>query len=68
MLIIINNTFKPKSKKGTRIKYNTLALPLLLYDSENWTVKAKDKSRLTAAEMKLMRKTANYTWRDHKSN
>jgi hypothetical protein len=48
--------------------YNTLALPIVLYDSETSTVKSKDKSRLTAAEMKFIRKTAKYTWRDHKTN
>jgi hypothetical protein len=42
-----------------RIKlYNTLALPTLLYGSENWTVKARDAGRITAAEMKYMRITA----------
>jgi hypothetical protein len=47
----INNKFKPnKVQKGTRIKlYNTPALSISLYGSENWTVKSKDKSRLTAA-------------------
>jgi len=45
-----------------RIKlYNTLALPALLYGSENWTIKATDPRRITAAEMKNMRKTAEYT-------
>jgi hypothetical protein len=37
-------------------------------NSENWTVKSKDKSRLTAAEMRFMWKTAKYTYRDHKAN
>jgi hypothetical protein len=57
---LINNTFKPnKVQKGTQIKlYATLALPVLLYGSETWTVKSKDKSRLTAAEMRFMLKTA----------
>jgi hypothetical protein len=32
------------------------------------TVKSKGKSRLTAAEMRFMRKTTKYTWRDHKTN
>jgi hypothetical protein len=70
ILIIINNTFNSnKVQKGTRIKlYATLALPLLLYGSETWTLKSKDKSRLTAAEMRFMRNTAKYTWRDHKTN
>jgi hypothetical protein len=59
------NTLKPKSKVVR--EYNqALALPVLL-NSENWTVKSKDKSRLTAAEMRL-RKTAKYTWRDHKAS
>jgi hypothetical protein len=67
---ITNNNFKPnKVQKGTQIKlYTTLALPVLLYGSETWTVKSKDKSTLTAAEMRFMCKTAKYTWRDHKTN
>jgi len=52
-----------KPLKTTRIKlYNTLALPVLLYGSETWTVKASDARRITAAEMKYMRRTAGYTW------
>jgi hypothetical protein len=47
---------------------NTLALPILLYGSENWRAKSKYKSRLIAAEMRFMRKTAKYTWSDHKTN
>ena len=51
-----------KPLKKTRIKlYNTLALPVLLYGSETWTVKVRDARRITAAEMKYMRRTAGYT-------
>jgi len=32
------------------------------------TIKASDARRITAAEMKLMRKTAGYTWTDYKAN
>jgi len=39
-----------------------LALPVLLYGSETWTVKASDARRITAAEMKYMRRTAGHTW------
>jgi len=44
---ILNNVFKPpKKNKKTRIKlHNTLALPVLLYGSETWTVKASDARR-----------------------
>jgi len=61
---IINIVFRPqKTLKKTRIKlYNTLALPVLLYGSETWTVKASDARRITAVEMKYMRRTAGYTW------
>jgi hypothetical protein len=47
---------------NTRIKmYNTLALPLLLYGKETWTVKARDARRISAAEMKYVRISAGYT-------
>ena len=67
---ILNNVFRPQKKtfQKTRIKlYNTLALPVLLYGSETWTVKASDARRITAAEMKYMRRTAAYTWTDYKT-
>jgi hypothetical protein len=34
----------------------------------NWTITARDTRRITAAEMKNMRKTAGYNWTDHKTN
>jgi hypothetical protein len=62
---IINNVIRPqKTLKKTRIKLClkktriklciTLALSALLHPSENWTIKARDKRRITAAEMKGM--------------
>ena len=55
-----------KTSKQTRTKqYNTVALPALLYGSQNWTIKARE-TRITAAEMKYMRKTAGYIWTDYK--
>ena len=67
---IINHKFRAqKTPKKTRIKlYNTLALPVLLYSSDNWIITARDTSRITAAEMKYMRKTAGYIWTDYKTN
>jgi ABC-type ATPase involved in cell division len=40
----------------------------LLYGRETWTIKARDASRITAAEIKYMRKTAGYIWTDYKTN
>ena len=41
---------------------------MLLYSSETWTVKARDARRITAAEMKYMRRTAGYLWTNYKTN
>ena len=58
-----------KILKKTAIKlYKTLALPFLLYGSETWTIKASDARRITAAEMKYMRRTAGCIRKDYKSN
>jgi hypothetical protein len=67
---ILNNVFRPhKTLKKTRIKlYNTLALPVLLFGSETWTIKAWDARRITASKMKYTRRTAGYTWTDYKTN
>ena len=62
--------FRPQKtlKKIRKKLYNTLALPVLLYDREIWTVKARGARRITAAEMKYMSRTAGYTWTDYKTN
>ena len=61
--ILINVFRQQKTLKKTRIKlHDTLALPVLIYGSETWTVIASDARRITAAEMKYMRITAGYTW------
>ena len=41
---------------------------VLLYGSQTLTIKASDVRRITAAEMKYMRRTAAYTWTDYKTN
>ena len=59
---------KKTLKKTTMKLYNTLALPVLLYGSEIWTIKASDARSITAVEMKYMRRTAGYSWTDYKTN
>jgi hypothetical protein len=42
---------------------------VLLYGSESWTIKAKDKARFISAEIKFVRRTADgYIWSDFKQN
>jgi len=66
---IINNMFRPqKTLKSLGMKlYNTLAIPTLIYGSESRTTTARDTRRMTAAEMKYIRKTAGYTWTEYKT-
>ena len=42
--------------------YNTSVLPTFLYGSENWTLTASQRRRIEAAEMKLLRPLAGYTF------
>jgi hypothetical protein len=67
---IVHIVFRPKQTlQKTRIQlYNTLALPAVLYDGENWTITATDARRITASEIKYMTKTAQYIWTDYKIN
>jgi len=61
----IDSGFRQKETiKKTRMKpCNTLVHPDLSYGSENWTIKFREtKRKLTAEEMRCMRKTAAHTW------
>ena len=40
----------------------------MLYGSESGAIKASDARKITAAEMKYMRRTAGYTRTDYKTN
>jgi len=57
---ILNNVFRQQTtlKKTTIKLYNTLAFPVLLYGSVTWNINAREARRITAAEMKYMRRTA----------
>jgi hypothetical protein len=70
MLGILNNIFKPTLvQKSSRIKvYNALTLLILLYGSENWTFRQKDKKRLISIETNFFKRTVEYTLSDHRRN
>jgi hypothetical protein len=65
---IISQTFKPSLVQNHEwIKvYKTLAIPVLTYGSEDWTIRKSDRTRITANEIKFLRRTAGYT-KLHKS-
>ena len=45
-----------------------MALPTLLYGSENWTLSKGQASCIQAAEMRFLRHLARYTLHDHRRN
>ena len=66
ILGILNNTSNQLGPNFSRMKvYNAPVLHIFLHGSETWTLRKKDKKRLTSIEMKFFR-TAGYTLFDHK--
>jgi hypothetical protein len=43
-----------------------MAVPMLTYASENWTINRSDKNKIESAEMKFLRSVAGYTLLDQK--
>jgi hypothetical protein len=43
-----------------------MAVLMLTYGSENWTINRSDKKKIESAEMKLLRSVAGYTVLDQK--
>ena len=51
----------------TQIKfYEVVAILVLMYDSENWSLKRSDTKKIEAAEMRFLRSMAGYTLLDKK--
>ena len=46
------------SSEAKRTVYNTVVVPTLVYGCKAWVLKDRDKMRLQAAEMKILRRVA----------
>ena len=55
---------KEVSQKAKQQIFNTVYKPTLLYGSESWAVNSKTGQKITAAEMKFLRRISNKTKRD----
>ena len=65
MCCTISRTLKGKTQLSTQNKfYKVMAVPVLMYGSENWSLNRSDKRKLKAAEMRFLRPTAGYTLLD----
>ena len=63
----ISRTLQEKKKRkkaqlSTQIKfYKVMAVPVLMYGSENWSLNRTDKRKIEAAEMRFLKSMAGYT-------
>lgn len=65
----IIRTLKNKTLPETQLKfYKTLAVPLLTYGCENWTLNRNNKRKLESSEMKFLRSVAGLTLLDKQKN
>jgi hypothetical protein len=63
----INQTIfgKKEINPQTKLKvYRTVLEPILLYSSESWPARGRDISKITASEMKCLRRISGKTKRD----
>lgn len=67
----LNKTILGKREINTKTKttiYNAVAVPIMTYGSETWPISTKHESKLTASEMKFLRKITGKTKRDRCRN
>ena len=63
----ISRNLKGKTQLSTQIKfYKVMAVPVLMYGSENWSLNRSNKRKIEAAEMRFLRPMAGYTLLDKK--
>ena len=63
----ISRTLKGKTQLSTQIKfYKVMAVPVLMYGSENWSLNRSAKRKIEAAEMRFLIPMAGYTILDKK--
>ena len=54
-----------KTQLSTQIKfYKVMAVPALMYGSENWSLNRSDKRKIKSAEMRFLKPRAGYTLLD----
>ena len=62
-----STTLNGKTQLSTQIKfYKVMAVPVLMYGSENWSLNRSDKRKIEAAEMRFLRPMTGYTLWDKK--
>ena len=65
----IHRTLKNKTRIDTQIKfYKIMAVPMVMYGSENWALNRSERRRIETNEMKFLRRVAGLNLLDQVSN
>ncbi|KAJ4452195.1 hypothetical protein ANN_03713 [Periplaneta americana] len=65
----IRRSLRNKVRNDTQLRfYTTMALPVVMYGSEAWVLKEKEKSKIQAAEMSFLRAVKGCTREEHIRN
>jgi hypothetical protein len=64
---MIRRTLKQKILQSIQLTFHkVVAVPILTYASENWTINRSDERKIESAEMRFLRPVAGYTLLDQK--
>jgi hypothetical protein len=62
---VLRRKFGKQMRKDVKIRFhNVIAKSSLLYDTECWTLRRKDRNRINSSQMKFIRSLAGVTLRD----
>jgi hypothetical protein len=62
---VLRRNFRKQLKKDLQIRsHNATAKPALLYSSECWTLRQKDRNRINSSQMKFIHSLTGVTLRD----
>ena len=65
----IRRTLKNKTLQETQMKfYKTLAVPVITYGCENWSLNRTEKRKIESSEMKFLRSVAGFTLLDQQKS
>ena len=65
----IKRTLGNKVRRETMLKfYKVMSIPLIMYGCETWIINKKERQKIQSAEMRFLRKVANYSRQDRKRN
>ena len=63
---IYGSASKQNNNNNNNNNNNVMAVPVLMYGSENWSLNGSEKRKIEVAEIRFLKPTAGYTLLDKK--